>query len=99
MDAGRSPESVTAFQKDLDALIERDPSLAPKRARKADEGEARQWLFATCPHGLVSAGRSRRRSHRRYGRFQIADSGNSTRAAKPLPCLSRSVTSRHVGMP
>lgn len=46
-------ESVAAFQKDLDALIERDPSIAPRRARKADEGDARQRLFSTCPHGMV----------------------------------------------
>ena len=44
-------ESVAAFQKDLDALIERDPSIAPRRARKADEGDARQRLFSSCPHG------------------------------------------------
>jgi len=44
-------ESIATFQRDLAALIERDPSLAPRQARKAAEGEARQRLFATCPHG------------------------------------------------
>ena len=46
-------ESLAAFQKDLDALVESDPSLAPRRARKSDEGGARQRLFASCPHGKV----------------------------------------------
>jgi hypothetical protein len=49
---GFQVESVVAFQGDLAALVERDPSLAPRRARKADEGEARQRLFSTCPHGM-----------------------------------------------
>ena len=49
---GFQVESVAAFQRDLTALVERDPSLAPRRARKADEGEARQRLFYTCPHGM-----------------------------------------------
>jgi catechol 2,3-dioxygenase-like lactoylglutathione lyase family enzyme len=44
-------ESVAAFQKDLSAASERDPSLAPRRARKEVEGEARQRLFSTCPYG------------------------------------------------
>jgi catechol 2,3-dioxygenase-like lactoylglutathione lyase family enzyme len=48
---GFQVENVAAFQRDLAALVERDPSLAPRRARKADEGEARQRLFSTCPHG------------------------------------------------
>jgi catechol 2,3-dioxygenase-like lactoylglutathione lyase family enzyme len=46
-------ESVASFEKDLAALIERDPSLAPKHARKADEGDARQQLLSTCPHGKL----------------------------------------------
>jgi catechol 2,3-dioxygenase-like lactoylglutathione lyase family enzyme len=50
---GFQVESVTAFERDLAALIERDPSLAPRRARKAPEGEARQRLFSTCPHGML----------------------------------------------
>lgn len=49
---GFQVESVAAFQGDLAALVESDPSLAPRRARKADEGEARQRLFSTCPHGM-----------------------------------------------
>jgi catechol 2,3-dioxygenase-like lactoylglutathione lyase family enzyme len=49
---GFQVESVAAFQSDLAALVERDPSLAPRRARKAPEGEARQRLFSTCPHGM-----------------------------------------------
>jgi catechol 2,3-dioxygenase-like lactoylglutathione lyase family enzyme len=49
---GFQVESVAAFQRDLAALVERDPSLAPRRARKAPEGEARQRLFSTCPHGM-----------------------------------------------
>jgi len=46
-------ESLTAFQTDLDALAEGDPALAPRRARKNDEGEARRRLFSTCPHGKI----------------------------------------------
>jgi catechol 2,3-dioxygenase-like lactoylglutathione lyase family enzyme len=49
---GFQVESVAAFQRDLAALVERDPTLAPRRARKADEGEARQRLFHACPHGM-----------------------------------------------
>jgi catechol 2,3-dioxygenase-like lactoylglutathione lyase family enzyme len=49
---GFQVESVAAFQRDLAALVEHDPSLAPRRARKAPEGEARQRLFSTCPHGM-----------------------------------------------
>ena len=49
---GFQVESVVAFQRDLAALVERDPSLAPRRARKAPEGEARQRLFSTCPQGM-----------------------------------------------
>lgn len=45
-------ESLAAFQKDLAALTESDSSLAPRRARKAPEGDARQRLFSTCPHGM-----------------------------------------------
>jgi len=45
-------ESLQALQKDLNALAESDPSLAPRRARKALEGDARQRLFTTCPHGM-----------------------------------------------
>lgn len=48
---GFQVESLAAFQKDLDVLAEIDPSLAPRRARKTDEGDARQRLFASCPHG------------------------------------------------
>ncbi|HET8562826.1 MAG TPA: VOC family protein, partial [Candidatus Binatia bacterium] len=48
---GFQVESVEAFKRDLDALVERDPSLAPKRARKAPEGEARVRLFSKCPYG------------------------------------------------
>jgi catechol 2,3-dioxygenase-like lactoylglutathione lyase family enzyme len=50
---GFQVESVAAFERDLAALVERDPSLAPRRARKAPEGEARQRLFSTCPHGML----------------------------------------------
>jgi catechol 2,3-dioxygenase-like lactoylglutathione lyase family enzyme len=50
---GFQVESVAAFESDLAALVERDPSLAPRRARKAPEGEARQRLFSTCPHGML----------------------------------------------
>ena len=46
-------ESVATFKKDLAALIERDPSLAPKQARKADEGGAREHLLSLCPHGKL----------------------------------------------
>ncbi len=45
-------ESIQALQNDLNALAESDPSLAPRRARKAPEGDARQRLFTTCPHGM-----------------------------------------------
>lgn len=44
-------ESLAAFEKDVAALIQSDPSIAPRRARKDAEGDARQRLFATCPHG------------------------------------------------
>ena len=44
-------ESMAAFHQDLAALAESDPLLAPRQARKAPEGEARQRLFSTCPHG------------------------------------------------
>ena len=50
---GFQVESVAAFQRDLAASVERDPSLAPRRARKADEGDARQRLFSTCPQGML----------------------------------------------
>ena len=50
---GFQVESVAAFQGDLAALVDRDPSLAPMRARKDSEGEARQRLFSTCPHGML----------------------------------------------
>jgi predicted enzyme related to lactoylglutathione lyase len=50
---GFQVENVAAFQRDLAALVERDPTLAPRRARKDSEGEARQRLFSTCPHGTV----------------------------------------------
>ena len=50
---GFQVESVAAFQGDLAALVDRDPSLAPRRARKDSEGEARQRLFSTCPHGML----------------------------------------------
>ena len=46
-------ESVAALQKDLAAMVERDPELAPRRARNADEGGLRQKLFAACPHGML----------------------------------------------
>jgi catechol 2,3-dioxygenase-like lactoylglutathione lyase family enzyme len=46
-------ESLAAFQRDVDALSEKDPALAPRRARKSDEGDARQRLFASCPHGKL----------------------------------------------
>jgi hypothetical protein len=49
---GFEVESLAAFQRDLVALIERDPSLAPRRARKDSEGEARLRLFSTCPRGM-----------------------------------------------
>jgi catechol 2,3-dioxygenase-like lactoylglutathione lyase family enzyme len=49
---GFQVESVAAFQRDLAALVEREPSLAPRRARKDSEGDARQRLFSTCPHGM-----------------------------------------------
>jgi len=49
---GFQVESVAAFQKDLAALVEREPSLAPRRARKEAEGNARQRLFSNCPHGM-----------------------------------------------
>ncbi|MGH7888896.1 MAG: VOC family protein, partial [Candidatus Binatia bacterium] len=44
-------ENLAAFQKDLAALAESDPSRAPRQARKMAEGEARQKLFSTCPQG------------------------------------------------
>ena len=46
-------ESLTAFQKDVDDLAASDPALMPRKARKDDEGGARQRLFATCPHGKL----------------------------------------------
>jgi catechol 2,3-dioxygenase-like lactoylglutathione lyase family enzyme len=49
---GFQVESLAAFQRDLAALVERDPSLAPRRARKDSEGEARLRLFSTCPRGM-----------------------------------------------
>ena len=45
-------KTLQALQNDLNALAESDPSLAPRRARKAPEGDARQRLFTTCPHGM-----------------------------------------------
>ena len=50
---GFQVESVAAFQRDLAALVDRDPFLAPRRARKDSEGEARQRLFSTCPRGML----------------------------------------------
>jgi catechol 2,3-dioxygenase-like lactoylglutathione lyase family enzyme len=50
---GFQVESIAAFQSDIAAMVERDPSLAPRRARKSDEGDARQRLFSTCPHGAL----------------------------------------------
>jgi len=49
---GFQVESVVAFQRDIADLVEREPSLAPRRARKDSEGDARQRLFSTCPHGM-----------------------------------------------
>jgi catechol 2,3-dioxygenase-like lactoylglutathione lyase family enzyme len=46
-------ESLAAFQKDVAALMERDPSLAPRRARKDSEGDARLRLFSKCPRGTL----------------------------------------------
>jgi len=46
-------EDLAAFQREVAALDERDPSLAPRRARKDSEGEARLNLFAKCPRGML----------------------------------------------
>src|SRR5262245_2529479 len=46
-------ESLARFQNDLGALASSDPDLAPRRARKDDEGQARQRLFSSCPHGKL----------------------------------------------
>jgi hypothetical protein len=46
-------ENLAALQKDIDALAERDPSLAPRRARKDSEGDARLKLFSKCPRGTL----------------------------------------------
>jgi hypothetical protein len=45
-------EDLATFQKDVAALVERDPSLAPRSARKDSEGKARLDLFSNCPHGM-----------------------------------------------
>jgi hypothetical protein len=50
---GFQVENLAAFQSDLAAMVERDASLAPRRARKTDEGDARQRLFSACPHGIL----------------------------------------------
>jgi hypothetical protein len=46
-------EDLAAFQRDIAAVAERDPSLAPRRARKDAEGDARLKLFAKCPRGTL----------------------------------------------
>ncbi|MBI4490379.1 MAG: VOC family protein [Deltaproteobacteria bacterium] len=46
-------ESAVAFKRDLDALVERNPALTPRRARKEPEGQARLNLFSKCPYGRL----------------------------------------------
>lgn len=50
---GFKVESLAAVQKDLAAMTTREPELAPRKARKDDEGSARRRLFATCPRGKM----------------------------------------------
>ncbi len=50
-------ESLSAFQADLEALIDRNPYLAPLPLRKGAEGQARLKLLMGC----------------RFGAFQLAD--------------------------
>ncbi len=48
---GFKVESVEAFKKDLQALVERNPSLSPSPVGSGPEGEARLKLFSKCPFG------------------------------------------------